>query len=68
LINTSHQPQLPSSVFCDFLINKIGLSREAVDLGIRHSLEENAPLAIILWQYGLVNSEQYQLILDWNHN
>ena len=68
MINTSHPQNLPSQIFCDFLINDIGISREALDLGIRHSLNENAPLPIILWQFGLVNLEQYQLILDWEYN
>jgi len=65
MIITSHLQSLPSEVFCHFLIQDIGLTREALDLGIRHSISENAPLPIILWNFGLITLEQYQTILDW---
>ncbi len=67
LINTTHPHSLPSDDFCNFLLNDIGLSKEALDLGLRRSLDENAPLAIILWNFGLVNIEQYQSILHWQN-
>tara|TARA_Y100001968_G_C19258775_1_gene668167 strand:+ start:773 stop:982 length:210 start_codon:yes stop_codon:yes gene_type:complete len=65
LIHTSHPQTLPSKIFCDFLINDIGITKDALDLGVRHSLSENAPLPVILWQFGLISIDQYQLILNW---
>ncbi len=57
-----------SEEFRSFLENKIELSKEALDLGIRQAHIENAPLAITLWSFGLVNNEQYQEILNWSND
>ncbi len=57
-----------SEEFRSFLENKIELSKEALDLGIRQAHIENAPLAITLWSFGLVNNEQYQEIINWSND
>ena len=48
-----------------FLRQKIGLSENALNLGIRQAELEQAPLPIILWSFGLLNLSQYQEVLDW---
>ncbi len=41
------------------------LSENEINLGIRQSELEQAPLPIILWSFGIISLEQYQQILDW---
>lgn len=48
-----------------FLRNQLGLSESALELGIRQSQLEQAPLAVVLWRFGLVSLEQYTQLLDW---
>ena len=37
-----------------FLINEIGLQESSIELGLKLSIENNTPLPIILWSYGLL--------------
>ncbi len=48
-----------------FLKNEFGLSNQAIELAFKKSFEEKAPLAIILWSYGLISLSDYQTFLDW---
>jgi hypothetical protein len=43
----------------------LGLSVEAISLGLRNSEQNPRFLAIALWQYGLVTLDQLSLIFDW---
>ncbi len=65
MIYTSHNQQIISTKLITYLQQKIGLSEKAIELGIRQSKIEQAPLTIILWSFGLLNLEQYQQVLDW---
>ena len=65
MITNSNFNNLPSKELCDFIINKLGISQSALDLGIKRSSLENAPLPIILWSYGLINLSQLRAILLW---
>ena len=49
----------------NFLKQKVGLSEEAINLGLRQSELEQAPLPIILWSFGLITLKQYQDVLNW---
>ena len=49
----------------DFLIGRLGLSSNAMNLGLRQAELEQAPLPIVLWSFGLLNLEQLQEVLDW---
>jgi len=68
MINTSHPISQPSIELCNYIIDNIGLSETALNLGLKKALLENAPLPIILFTYGLINLEQYQMILLWQRN
>ena len=68
MIATNHEQPTITKEFYNYLINDIGLSKEAIELGIRHSKSENAPLSIILWSFGLISSAQYQNIIIWSYN
>ena len=41
-----------------FLINEIGLDESSVELGISLSTKNNAPLPILLWNYGILTIEE----------
>ena len=48
-----------------YLQRQIGLSTEALNLGLRQAELEQSPLPIVLWSFGLLNLEQLQQVLDW---
>ena len=48
-----------------FLLRRVGLSLNALQLGLRQAELEQAPLPIVLWSFGLLNLEQLQTVLDW---
>ena len=68
MINSSKPIYPPSDELCDFIIDKIGISQSALDLGIKRSCLENSPLPIVMWSYGLLNITQLNLILSWQKN
>ena len=65
MVNTNETQPQHSSEFLLFIERDIGLSKEALDLGIRQSRLENAPLSVVLWSLGLITLEQYQEIIKW---
>ena len=65
MIITSNAINTPSEELCHFLINKLGISQSALDLGIKRSSLENSPLPIVMWSYGLITISQLELILLW---
>tara|TARA_B100000965_G_scaffold239052_1_gene200414 strand:+ start:164 stop:373 length:210 start_codon:yes stop_codon:yes gene_type:complete len=68
MINSSKPIFPPSDELCDFIIDKLGISQSALDLGIKRSCLENSPLPIVMWSYGLLNITQLNLILSWQKN
>jgi Protein of unknown function (DUF2949) len=48
-----------------FLQNEINLSTDDISVVLRHPESNNAPFAMLLWQYGLVDIEQLERIFDW---
>ena len=63
--NTTNSIDPPSEDLCNFIIDKIGISQEALDLGIKRCSMENSPLPIIMWSYGLITLTQLEIILTW---
>jgi hypothetical protein len=51
--------------FLKFLHNEFELSRADISVALRHREIDNGPLPMLLWQYGLVNLQQLERILDW---
>ena len=51
-----------------FLLTDIGLSRSAINLGIKLSRKNNASLPITLWSYGLISIDELDRIYSylWN--
>ena len=65
MINSSKPINPPSEELCDFIIDKLGISQSALELGLKRSCLENSPLPIVLWSYGLINLSQLKVILTW---
>jgi hypothetical protein len=51
--------------FINFLHKEIELSNADIAVALRHKKFDDAPLPMLLWQYGLVNLEQLERIFDW---
>ena len=41
-----------------FLIDEIGLQESSIELGLKLSIENNTPLPLLLWSYGLLTIEE----------
>ncbi len=52
----------------NFLQNELSLSSGDIAIALRKHELNNEPLAMLLWQYGLVDIEQLEQILDWMEN
>jgi hypothetical protein len=48
-----------------FLRHQLGLSENALQLGIKQSQLEQAPLPAVLWRFGLISLEQFDTVLTW---
>ena len=63
MINTTDSINPPSDEFCNLIIDKLGISKDAIELGIKRSSLENSPLPIVMWSYGLITLSQLKVIL-----
>ncbi|NQV10449.1 MAG: DUF2949 domain-containing protein [Cyanobacteria bacterium] len=65
----STTPQLPPpSALVRYLRRELGLSENALDLGVKQAQLEQAPLPVILWRFGLISLEQLDRVLAWQDN
>ncbi|MBD2529395.1 DUF2949 domain-containing protein [Nostoc flagelliforme FACHB-838] len=48
-----------------FLQEDLAISTASLALALRHREQDPGPLAMILWQYGLITLEQLEQIYDW---
>ena len=65
MVLSSDQQPVASRALIAFLQQRLGLSENAINLGIRQAHLEQAPLPVVLWSFGLLNLSQYQEVLDW---
>ena len=65
MINTNNAINPPSKDLCDFIIDKLGISQSALELGLKRCTLENSPLPIVMWSYGLITLTQLKTILLW---
>ena len=65
MINRSNSINPPSDKLCIFIIDKLGISQGALELGLKRSYLENSPLPIVMWSYGLITLTQLNSILIW---
>lgn len=48
-----------------FLQEDLSISAASLAMAQRHREQDQGPLPMILWQYGLINLEQLEQIYDW---
>ncbi len=65
MINTNKPIKPPSEELCNFIVDKLGISQNALELGIKRSSIENSPLPIVMWSYGLITITQLRHIYSW---
>ena len=65
MTNTSNSINPPSEELCNFIIDKLGISQSALELGVKRCSMENSPLPIVMWSYGLITLSQLKVILLW---
>ena len=65
MIDTSKPINPPSEELCSFIIDKLGISQSALELGVKKSSLENSPLPIVMWSYGLITLAQFDIIISW---
>ena len=65
MFNTSNSIYPPSEELCDFISGKLGISQNALELGVKRSIIENSPLPIVMWSYSLITLDQLNIILSW---
>ena len=68
MINTNKPINTPSEELCNFIVDKLGISKSALELGVKRSFLENSPLPIVMWSYGLITLTQLNEILEWQKN
>ena len=49
----------------DFLQTELALPAESIAMGLRQSTDAPSLLPMVLWQYGLVTTQQLNQIFDW---
>jgi hypothetical protein len=64
VISTTPQPP-PSAGLLRHLRLQLGLSDSALALGLRQAQQEQAPLPVVLWRFGLISLEQFDAVLTW---
>lgn len=59
-------PQIPPpAALLRHLRHQLGLSEQALELGLKQAAQEQAPLPVVLWRYGLISLEQLEELLSW---
>ena len=64
-MNNTTNKYLPSKNLLIFVKEEFSLNDQAISLAIKHSYLESAPFPIVLWNFGLITVDQYQVLLDW---
>jgi len=64
VISTSPQPA-PQAALLRCLRQELALSDNALQLGLKQSEQEQAPLPVVLWRFGLISLEQFDQVLSW---
>ena len=68
MIISSNSINPPSDELCNFIVYKMNISKSAMELGLKRCKLENSPLPIVMWSYGLINTEELDRIYRyiWN--
>ena len=64
VISTTPQAP-PSPALLRYLRQQLGLSESALALGLKQAEQEQAPLPVVLWRFGLITLEQLDAVFGW---
>ncbi|MBU6354097.1 MAG: DUF2949 domain-containing protein [Cyanobacteria bacterium REEB498] len=64
VISSSPQPP-PTEGLLRYLRQDLGLSDNAIELGLKQCQLEQAPLPAVLWRFGLISVEQLDQLWGW---
>jgi hypothetical protein len=64
VISSSPQPA-PNPVLLRYLRQELGVTDNALQLGLKQADQEQAPLPVVLWRFGLITLEQFDQVLSW---
>lgn len=67
MVVCSHPQANPPEALMQFLEQRLGVSRNAINLGLRQAELEQAPLPVVLWSFGLLTLDQFEQVLDWQN-
>ena len=65
MVNSTSPQPVPPSAMVRYLRRELGLSENALALGVKQAQLEQAPLPVILWRFGLISLEQLDHVLGW---
>jgi hypothetical protein len=65
VLSSGAPPPPPPQALLRYLRSQLGLSESALALGIRQAQLEQAPLAVVLWRFGLISLQQLEQVLQW---
>ncbi|MEX1317433.1 MAG: DUF2949 domain-containing protein [Synechococcaceae cyanobacterium] len=65
MVHSSSPAPPPPPALLRFLRQEMGLSENALALGLRQAALERAPLPVVLWRYGLLSLEQLEQVFQW---
>lgn len=57
--------KIGTTQFVQFLQSELAVSSDEIAVLMHHPELEEAPLPMVLWQYGLVSTQQLTQIYDW---
>jgi len=57
--------KIGTAQFVQFLQSELAVSSDEIAVLLHHPEFEQAPLPMVLWQYGLVSTQQLTQIYDW---
>ena len=66
--NLNNSISIETEELLKYLKDNLGLTKEALELGLKHSNIENAPLTIVLWSFGLINVQEYNEVIKWQYD
>lgn len=49
----------------EFLKQDLGVPSESINIALKSCQQQQGPLPVILWQYGLINLEQLNAVFHW---
>jgi hypothetical protein len=67
MVNATTPQPPPSEALMRYLRHQLGLSESALALGLRQADQEQAPLPVVLWRFGLISLDQLDQVLAWQN-